>query len=212
MNLTHNRGWLADAAAASLHRVDARLGRPVDINEAGRTRARQQELWNLYYYPNGTVRPASQRPSWLGRPAKPGTSRHETGMAIDTDDRISWIGQHGWVANVAGEPWHFEYFPARDQYRTAGTSAAPAFPLPAGYYFGPKSGPKQSVSGYFSYRDQLRTWQARMAQRGWAITADGLYGAKTADVVKRFQREKGLTVDGKIGPATWAAAWTAPVT
>ena len=89
---------------------------------------------------------------------------------------------------------------------------APAFPLPRGYYFGPKSGPRESVSGYYSHRGDLRRWQAKMATRGWRLVADGLYGPATEDVVRAFQREKGLTVDGKIGPQTWAAAWEAPVT
>lgn len=89
---------------------------------------------------------------------------------------------------------------------------APPYPLPAGYYFGPKAGPVQSVSGYFSHRDDLRTWQQRMADRGWTITADGLYGPQTAGVAHDFQVEKHLTVDSLIGPQTWAAAWTEPVT
>lgn len=33
-------------------------------------------------------------------------------------------------------------------------------------------------------------------------TADGYYGEDTAEAVKRFQRDKGLTQDGKAGPAT----------
>ena len=92
------------------------------------------------------------------------------------------------------------------------TPSAPAFPLLSGSYFGPKNGPAASVSGYYSHRDDLRTWQSRMSARGWEIDADGLYGDQTANVVRQFQREKGLTVDGLIGPQTWAAAWTAPVT
>lgn len=91
-------------------------------------------------------------------------------------------------------------------------SAAPRFPLPRGYYFGPKSGPRESVSGFYSHRSSLKAWQAQMRRRGWAISVDGLYGPQTADVIRAFQREKHLAVDGLIGPATWAAAWTAPVT
>ena len=55
-------------------------------------------------------------------------------------------------------------------------------------------------------------WQRQMAHRGWRITADGAYGSASSAVCKAFQAEKGLTVDGKVGPQTWAASWTAPVT
>lgn len=88
----------------------------------------------------------------------------------------------------------------------------PNFPLPAGWYFGPKTGPKESVSGYFSYRADLQRWQQRMKDRGWNIGVDGLYGPGTAEVATKFQREKGLVVDGKIGANTWRAAWNASVT
>lgn len=57
-----------------------------------------------------------------------------------------------------------------------------------------------------------RQWQAKMAQRGWKIAVDGVYGPDSAEVAKAFQREKGLVVDGVVGPATWRATWTAPVT
>lgn len=87
-----------------------------------------------------------------------------------------------------------------------------AFPLPAGYYFGPEDGPVESVSGFHSYRDDLRAWQEQMKARKWNIDPDGLYGTNTGDVAEAFQEEKDLTVDRKIGPATWDAAWEAPVT
>lgn len=92
------------------------------------------------------------------------------------------------------------------------TPDAPPFPLPVGSYFGWKAGPKESVSGYFSHQGDLKRWQQRMKDRGWGINPDGLYGPQTHEVTKLFQREKGLQVDGRIGPITWAAAWTAPIT
>lgn len=92
------------------------------------------------------------------------------------------------------------------------TSKAPKFPLPRGHYFGPKSGPASSVSGYYSHRADLKKWQAQMRKRGWSIAADGLYGPTTAKVARQFQAEKGLSVDSLIGASTWAAAWTAKVT
>ncbi|MDP8929213.1 MAG: peptidoglycan-binding protein [Actinomycetota bacterium] len=58
----------------------------------------------------------------------------------------------------------------------------------------------------------VRLWQERIRARGWKIDVDGDFGPGTEGVVKKFQGEKGLEVDGIIGPQTWSAAWTAPVT
>lgn len=92
---------------------------------------------------------------------------------------------------------------------------APPYPLDAGEYFGPKSGPETSVSGYYSHREDLRAYQTQMVEvRGWKGLGeiDGLYGPKTSRVTRLFQAEKGLVVDGLIGPKTWAAAWEEPIT
>jgi peptidoglycan hydrolase-like protein with peptidoglycan-binding domain len=89
---------------------------------------------------------------------------------------------------------------------------APAFPLPPGWYFGPRTGPSDCISGYYSYKGALAPWQARMADRGWAITVDGLFGDETANIAHRFQVEKGLVPDSLVGVRTWNAAWTSPVT
>lgn len=54
-----------------------------------------------------------------------------------------------------------------------------------------------------------------MIRRGWPFPrsgADGLYGDVPVGNTLAFQRELGLEVDGPIGPATWRAAWTEPVT
>lgn len=55
-------------------------------------------------------------------------------------------------------------------------------------------------------------WQAQMVARGWHLDVDDQYGPASAEVCLQFQAEKGLEVDGVVGPATWDAAWTAPVT
>jgi peptidoglycan hydrolase-like protein with peptidoglycan-binding domain len=104
------------------------------------------------------------------------------------------------------------------------STGAPAFPLPAHQWFGPEAGGDNSISGWHSHNGDLKVWQQRMIDRGWDLGpdgADGYYGPKgqtdpaasyTGRAAKAFQAEKGLEVDGKIGPATWGAAWTAPVT
>lgn len=58
----------------------------------------------------------------------------------------------------------------------------------------------------------VKVFQGRMRERGWDIGVDGYFGDQTDRVVRAFQKEKGLGVDGVVGPRTWAAAWTAPVT
>lgn len=61
------------------------------------------------------------------------------------------------------------------------------------------------------YSKGLKQWQARMKARGYSIAVDGRFGSETERIVRYFQRLVGLKADGKIGPATWAAAWTEPV-
>jgi N-acetyl-anhydromuramyl-L-alanine amidase AmpD len=60
--------------------------------------------------------------------------------------------------------------------------------------------------------DDVRAWQQQMRNRGWAVSVDGAYGQQSKSVCATFQREKGLEADGVVGPQTWSAAWTAPVT
>ena len=131
-------------------------------------------------------------------------------QAYERISYINWLASNpGGVIPVSNPVVEPEPAPPVQQPQTP---AAPPFPLPAGHYFGWKAGPKESVSGYFSHRGDLGHWQQRMKARGWVIEPDGLYGPQTNKVTVQFQREKGLKVDGRIGPATWAAAWTAPIT
>lgn len=113
---------------------------------------------------------------------------------------------------------------------TVSIGSAPPFPLPRRpgrmYYYGSPDGPITSVSGRGlntavpadvqkiggRWRSHgLAKWQQRMRDRGYSIEADGRFGAETERIVRYFQKLIGQTVDGKIGPATWAAAWAEPV-
>ncbi len=91
---------------------------------------------------------------------------------------------------------------------------APGFPLRPNQYFGPKLplSNANSVSGYFSHREDLRRWQDRMKYRGWTIAVDGYYGDESERIARAFQRDKSIPADGLIGPQTWALAWTADIT
>jgi peptidoglycan hydrolase-like protein with peptidoglycan-binding domain len=81
-----------------------------------------------------------------------------------------------------------------------------AYPLPAGYYYGPYSGPTESISGLGRHDAQYRAGLAA-AQAKLQVPADGYYGPYTAHATRQWQTDHHLTVDGLIGPNTWRSLW-----
>jgi peptidoglycan hydrolase-like protein with peptidoglycan-binding domain len=51
----------------------------------------------------------------------------------------------------------------------------------------------------------VRTLQYLLRARGHNVTVDGIFGPKTDAAVRAFQGERGLAVDGIVGPDTWRA-------
>lgn len=128
VTIAHDR-QLARPAALSYERMQA-CGMPTGgINSAYRPHEEQRRLFLARYREQATglglygdVRwyqgKRYVRHSALGSVAVPGgpTSRHESGLAIDIatgSAAHAWMVKHGhnhgWVADVPGEPWHFEY-------------------------------------------------------------------------------------------------------
>ena len=50
----------------------------------------------------------------------------------------------------------------------------------------------------------VKTLQYLLCARGHRVTVDGIFGQRTDAAVRAFQRERGLTVDGIVGPYTWS--------
>lgn len=103
-----------------------------------------------------------------------------------------------------------------------------SFPLPNGYYFGSKGGGDKSVSGYYNRsfkgvkdKDWLKRFANQLSKRGWSVGKgksylkrsgnDGLYGSEYAALIKAFQKDQKIAVDGLLGKKTWDAAFKNPV-
>lgn len=58
----------------------------------------------------------------------------------------------------------------------------------------------------------VRALQSRLVARGWRMAIDGKFGPATEAVIRKFQHEKGITVDGEVGVMTWQMLWRSPIT
>lgn len=56
----------------------------------------------------------------------------------------------------------------------------------------------------------VKSWQQVLASAGYPVTADGVFGAKTSEATKDWQKKHSLPGDGIVGPATRAKIGTAP--
>lgn len=131
-------------------------------------------------------------------------------------DAIDYLRMNGAGRKVNGHRDHLSTScPGSKLYAWAGKGA----PRPGGK---PAPPPKPSTVPPFPGRvlrqppvmagDDVLAWQRQMRKREWTITVDGAYGPASESTCRAFQREKGLTVDGKVGAKTWAATWSASVT
>lgn len=57
----------------------------------------------------------------------------------------------------------------------------------------------------------VRTLQQRLCMQGFTVTQDGIFGGGTQRAVLQFQQAHNLTVDGIVGPHTWALLDSVPL-
>ncbi|MFD4957155.1 hypothetical protein [Microbacterium sp. NPDC058389] len=111
-------------AAAAWARAEAELGRQIDVNRTIADWDTQMRLYLAYLaYKAGTG-------PWAPLALHPSKSMHVIGLASDSDDGnnpavVALLARHGFIRTAldAGEWWHFDYIPSRDQYRGTGFPA-----------------------------------------------------------------------------------------
>jgi hypothetical protein len=161
-----------------------RFGR-IEVLGAYRTYEGQVYFWNLYRSGRGNLA------------ARPGTSNHGWGLAIDLKGhRSRWIvdqigAKYGFSkswSDAPGEWWHIKFKPGvwKD---------TPAVPILRWKSGGPR----------------VRSLQVRLRKLGFKSVPGphedgyGYYGETTVSAVKRFQQAHKLHPDGRVGPKTAAA-------
>lgn len=130
-------------------------------------------------------------------------------------DAARWLGaplQYGhrdWFATECPGDVIYAWVHAGADAPTTSPPASGDFPYPSADYLGQESPDVHCHSGYYaSDRPNIAAWQARLAELGNDLDADGFYGPISEDVCRRFQADAGLDVDGLVGPATWSASFT----
>jgi len=132
ISLNGNRGRATPQCVWSIHRIDAQLGRYLDINSAWRDPQEQERFYSAYRnYVNGNG-------PWAPIALPPEQSVHCKGEAIDTDDNNSAmtriLNNNGWFHTVYRngvlvEPWHYEYDYKRDKFFGGQPSGSGSTPI-----------------------------------------------------------------------------------
>lgn len=186
------------------------------VTSGYRSYAQQKDLYDRWTgRPGG---PIKRPPFYSPSVAKPGTSRHESGRALDLRDsgnspgvtvagnkRSNWIkanaAKYGFRANGYSfrEPWHFEY--QGDPWASTSTTTSTPSRLSVDGHFGPASTRKlQSLlkttqDGNFSGQSSAsRKYHVRMNTMR--------YGGGGSTAIRALQKRLGTTADGLFGPNT----------
>ena len=174
-----------DVAAAwnAMSKESVRRGwgvlRPLGYMSAYRTYDQQVYLWNHSAHPHDT--------NWV---ARPGTSNHGWGLAIDLQS------QHmRWVVDRIGREYGF----------AKRWSDAPLEWWHVRWREGVWTPPKRFIPLRHDSRGERVRWvQRRLRAKGFkSVAVTGFFGDATESAVKRFQRAHHLSPDGVVGPTTW---------
>lgn len=224
--------WLTAAAWAAMVEAAKAEGvelKPVSAGDTYRTYESQLTVFKQRYTtePNGNQTRTFEGKKWykkdpkLASLAAPGTSQHNTGLAVDVHTaaepkRLKWL-----IANVRKfgfswevvpeEPWHLRYTEGDNppaavvEYMTKNNIAKPAAGAPDA------SAPAASSAAASGKDDggdldpgdsgpRVTKLQEELAERGFYKGAfDGQFGAKTQEAVVAYKKAKGFGDGPKAG-------------
>jgi cell wall-associated NlpC family hydrolase len=137
------------------------------------------------------------------------------GVGREAITHVAFSLGDGTTIEARGKKWGVGCWPAANRFDFAGRipgvdygggHAPLTTPPPA------KFPPFQHLVKLGMADDFVRAVQQRLVDRGWkSITVNGVFDEATDRVVRLFQGEKALEVDGKVGSKTWEALWRAPI-
>jgi hypothetical protein len=147
--------------------------------------------------------------------AKPGTSNHGKGCAIDwarknslgitvnLDDRtLAWLANNapdfGFFNTTKSENWHWCWV-------LGDGPMPPAVIAEEGHYPDPAAPPTQPVLQVGDSGADVKILQEKLTKKGYTLLADGQFGPRTQTAVKAFQLHSALPETGIVDAATWAA-------
>lgn len=187
--------YLEKRAAASFNtlRIWSKKWMKVELHPTGtrsayRSYEEQVYFWNLYVSGKGALA------------ARPGTSNHGWGKAIDLptytmQQIVKRFGKNvKWSKTEAfSEPWHYNY---TGGYNRPNPGLSVAYPV------------ARRGSGGWGQKWYVKKIQRRLRKLGYkAVKVDGDFGKVTEEKVKHFQRITGLKNDGVVRKATWIKLW-----
>ncbi|MEA2697456.1 MAG: lysozyme [Myxococcales bacterium] len=193
---------------AFLARAEALFGRPLIIYTGGLWRRtlkdpdvpqlRDRWLWTARYGSNQPVVPRTwaRWDIWQFTDGESGAVQRIPGISgpCDCDRFRGDLPELQALANQAAAPT-----PAPP---IAATPVDPARPPFGGRFLVWPCTPM--ISG-----DDVRVWQTRMRERGFAVDVDGFYGRQSRQACIALQREMGIEPDGIVGGTTWNATFDA---